>query len=194
MNTSSALSYPTIQAELLNKITQLVPSTLTGVASGEPFVKVSPAHLIPLLTILKDHTGREFTQLRDITAVDNPERKHRFEVVYSLLSVRTAQRLAVLVSVAEGESLPSATSLYASAGWYERELWDRFGVVITGHPDLRRRLTDYGFRGHPLRKDFPVTGYTEVRYHDGTKRIVYEGVSLAQQYRLFTLDSPWSTV
>lgn len=194
MNTFAPSQYSTVQKDLLSKITHLVPSTLTGVASGEPFVKVVPHNLIPLLTILKDHTGREFAQLRDITAVDNPERKHRFEVVYSLLSVRTAQRLRVLVSVAEGEPLSSVTSLYSSAGWYERELWDRFGVVITGHPDLRRRLTDYGFRGHPLRKDFPVTGYTEVRYHDGTKRIVYESVSLSQQYRLFTLDSPWSTV
>lgn len=117
-----ASSYSAVQKELLSKITQLVPATLTGVASGEPFVKVAPQHLVSLLTILKDHTGREFTQLRDITAVDNPERKHRFEVVYSLLSVRTAQRLTVLVSIAEGESLPSVTSLYSSAGWYEREL------------------------------------------------------------------------
>jgi NADH-quinone oxidoreductase subunit C len=116
MTTFPAFPYSNIQKELLSKITQLVPATLTGVASGGPFVKAAPSQLIPLLTLLKEHTGREFTQLRDITAVDNPERKHRFEVVYSLLSVRTAQRLSVLVAVVEGESLPSVTSLYSSAG------------------------------------------------------------------------------
>ena len=116
MNTHPVSSYPTVQKELLSKINQIIPSSLTGVASGEPFVKVAPATLLPLLSILKNHTGREFNQLRDITATDNPERKHRFEVVYSLLSVRTAQRLAILVSVAEGEPLPSVTSLYSSAG------------------------------------------------------------------------------
>lgn len=116
MNTSVPLQHPSVQKDLLSKLTCLVPPTLTGIVNGEPFVKVAPFNLVPLLTILKDHTGREFTQLRDITAIDNAERKHRFEITYFLLSIRTAQRLSVLVSVAEGESLPSVTSLYSSAG------------------------------------------------------------------------------
>ena len=178
------------------RIATLLPSvnvtTTFNSASGETTVTVPVEHLVPVLTFLRSHTGREFTQLRAITAVDNPQQERRFEVVYLLLSPSTGQRLRVSVHVAEGATVPSVTGLYSSAGWYERETWDRFGILFTGHPDLRRRLTDYGFKGHPLRKDFPVTGYVEIRYDDVRKRILYEGVSLAQEFRLFTLDQPWS--
>lgn len=126
--------------------------------------------------------------------MDYPERKLRFEVVYILLSLYTAQRVIVSVSIAEGNSLPSTVQLYSSAGWYEREAWDRFGIFFRNHPDLRRRLTDYGFKGHPLRKDFPLTGYIEVRYDDFRKRILYEGVSLPQEYRVFNIENPWSSL
>ena len=173
-------------------LSRLFPAVLTTLVQGECLVRVAPVHLRPLLTFLKRHTGRDFACLRDRTAVDHPERKLRFEVSYVLLSLSTAQRLTVVTSVAEGERLDSVTSLYPSAGWYEREIWDRFGTLFSGHPDLRRLLTDYGFAGHPLRKDFPRTGYTETRYEGRTKRIVYEAVSLAQEYRQFTLETPWS--
>jgi NADH-quinone oxidoreductase subunit C len=178
------------------QLANLLPSARVVASSnsvtGETRVAIPATHLLQTLTLLRRHTGREFSQLRAITAIDNPERNRRFEVVYLLLSPSTGQRLAVSVHVSEGTPLPSATSVYSSAGWYERETWDRFGILFTGHPDLRRRLTDYGFKGHPLRKDFPVTGYVEVRYDDVRKRILYEGVSLAQEFRLFTLDQPWS--
>ena len=185
----SALPLKASQA-FLNRISALVPGTLTAVVQNERRVVTTPANLYPLLTVLKSHTGREFAQLRDITAIDHPERTLRFEVVYSLLSIASAQRLSLSVRVAEGETLPSVVGLYPSAGWYEREIWDRFGIPFSGHSDLRRRLTDYGFVGHPLRKDFPVTGYVEVQYSIAEKRVLTTGVTLAQEYRIFTLESP----
>lgn len=169
----------------------LFPSVLTTLVNGERAIKVAPNHLIELRTFLKEHTGTTFSQLRDVTALDAPERKRRFEVSYNLLSLQTAQRLTVVTSVAEGENLPSVVSVYSSAGWYEREVWDRFGVFFVGHPDRRRLLTSYGFKGHPLRKDFPLTGYIEIRYDERRKRVVHEPVSLAQEFRQFTLESPW---
>lgn len=180
---------------LSSRIATLLPFTrivTTTTNNGETRVVVPVELLIPARTVLRDHTGFEFTQLRSVTAIDNPKRTRRFEVVYLLLSPSTGQRLAVSVNISEGTPVSSMTQLFSSAGWYERETWDRFGILFTGHPDLRRRLTDYGFKGHPLRKDFPVTGYVEVRYDDVRKRILYEGVSLAQDFRLFTLDQPWS--
>lgn len=155
-------------------------------------VKTTPQNLIPLITILKHHTGIEFSQLIDLTAVDWPERKNRFEIVYSLLSITNARRLRVSVSVPEGVSITSVTQVYSSAGWFEREVYDRRGVSFSGHPDLRPRLSDYGFRGHPLRKDFPLTGFIEVRYDEIGKRLRYEPVSLPQEFRVFSVDAPWS--
>lgn len=179
--------------ETFELVSKRFPAVLIYSVNGEWHIKVSPETLQPLLTFLKYHTNTSFNQLRDITAIDYSERKLRFEVVYLLLSLQTARRLIISVSLSEGRSLPSVTSLYASAGWYERETWDRFGMFFTGHPDLRRRLTDYGFKGHPLRKDFPLTGFVEVRYDDFRKRILYEGVSLPQEYRIFHLENPWAT-
>lgn len=178
--------------ESFEELSKIFPNIIIYSVNGEWFIKTTPDGLKPLLTYLKYHTKTSYNQLRDITAIDYPERKLRFEVVYLLLSLQTARRVVISVSIAEGNSLPSVVSLYPSAGWYERETWDRFGIFFRNHPDLRRRLTDYGFKGHPLRKDFPLTGYIEVRYDDFRKRILYEGVSLPQEYRIFNLENPWS--
>jgi len=149
------------------------------------------AHLIPLLTFLRDDEGCQFKQLIDIAGVDYPERPERFEVVYNLLSLTHNQRIRIKVTTDDKTPVPSAVELFSSAGWYEREVWDMYGVLFDGNPDLRRILTDYGFDGHPQRKDFPLTGYVEVRYDEEQKRVVYEPVKLTQAYRSFDYLSPW---
>ena len=143
------------------------------------------------IMVCRDHTGLQFKILTDLTAVDYPERGQRFEVVYNRLSLRYGARLFVKVRVDELQTVPSRTGRYKSANWMERELWDMFGVGIEGHPDLRRILTDYGFEGHPMRKDFPLTGYTEVRYDESLKRVVSEPVELTQEFRAFEYGNPW---
>lgn len=137
------------------------------------------------MTFLRDHTAAEYTQVSDITAVDFPTREYRFEVVYNLLSVRHNSRIRVKTYADEATPVPSITSLYDGALWFEREVYDMFGVFFTGHPDLRRIMTDYGFDGHPLRKDFPLSGYTEIRYDEEKKRIVVEPLELTQAFRNF---------
>ena len=144
-----------------------------------------------LVMYLRDNAACAFTTMIDITAVDYPDRDDRFEVVYHFLSMTQNQRVRIKLSVAEDEIVPSITDLHPSANWFEREVFDMYGVMFSGHPDLRRILTDYGFRGYPLRKDFPTTGYTEVRYDETSKRVVYEPVSLVQDYRQFDFMSPW---
>ena len=190
-SSSTTSGASTVQQKQLELIASRFPNTLFYSVNGEWVIKTTPLSLIPLLTFLKSHTLTAYSQLIDMTAIDHSERKLRFEVVYFLLSLPHATRLSVSVSVAEGSSIPSVTSVYPNAGWYERETWDRFGMFFRSHTDLRRRLTDYGFKGHPLRKDFPLTGFVEVRYDDFRKRILYEGVSLPQEYRIFTLENPW---
>ena len=140
---------------------------------------------------LKTDASCRFTQMLDITGVDYPERAKRFDVVYHMLSMAQNQRIRLRVSVREDEVVPSITGVFPSADWYERETFDMYGIIFSDHPDLRRLLTDYGFRGHPLRKDFPTTGYTEVRYDEVQKRVVYEPVKLVQEYRQFDFMSPW---
>ncbi len=162
-----------------------------AVAWGELTVEVQPAHLLAFLEFLKTDARCRFGQLIDITALDHPERERRFDVVYHLLSMQQNQRIRVKIAVAEDEFAPSAIPVHPSANWYERETFDMFGILFSGHPDLRRLLTDYGFRGHPLRKDFPTTGYTEVRYDEAQKRVVYEPVKLVQEFRQFDFMSPW---
>ena len=163
----------------------------TEVANGELIVTVRPSGLIRALTYLRDDGACMFKMLADLTATDHPARDPRFDIVYMLLSLRHNQRLIVKVPADEDTIVPSATAVYSSAGWAEREVWDMFGIVFSDHPDLRRLLTDYGFEGHPLRKDFPLTGYTEVRYDETQKRVVYEPVSLVQEFRNFDFMSPW---
>ena len=144
-----------------------------------------------LLVFLRDDVNCQFKQLMDICVVDYPERPQRFEVVYNLLSLVHNNRVTVKVMLDDNSSIPSVSKVFSSADWWEREIWDLFGIFFSGHPDLRRILTDYGFDGHPLRKDFPLTGYVEVRYDDAQKRVVYEPVKLTQEYRDFDFLSPW---
>ncbi|KAJ5646873.1 hypothetical protein N7490_003245 [Penicillium lividum] len=148
-------------------------------------VYTAPAGVIPVMSFLKNHTSAEFTQISDITAVDFPTRDQRFEVVYNMLSVRYNSRIRVKTYADEATPVPSVTGLFEGALWYEREVYDMFGVFFSGHPDLRRIMTDYGFDGHPLRKDFPLTGYTELRYDEEKKRIVIEPLELTQAFRNF---------
>jgi NADH-quinone oxidoreductase subunit C len=158
---------------------------------GELVVQVSPASLPDFIEHIKGQREARFSTLVDITAVDYPSREKRFEVVYHFLSMYTNQRIRIKASIREDEVVPSITSIHPSADWFEREVFDMYGIMFAGHPDLRRILTDYGFRGYPLRKDFPTTGYTEVRYDEVEKRVVYEPVSLVQEYRQFDFMSPW---
>ena len=161
------------------------------VAFGELTLTASAAHIERLVEFLRDDPACRFTSLVDITAVDHPERPARFDVVYHFLSMYRNQRIRVKVAVREDEMVPSIVDIHPSANWFEREVFDMFGILFSGHPDLRRLLTDYGFRGHPLRKDFPTTGYVEVRYDEAQKRVVYEPVKLVQEYRQFDFMSPW---
>ncbi len=144
-----------------------------------------------VLSFLRDDAGCLFEQLTDITAVDYPEREQRFEVVYQLLSMKQNRRLRVKCATDEEQPVPSVAGVHPAATWFERETWDMFGIFFSDNPDLRRILTDYGFEGHPLRKDFPLTGYVEVRYDDEQKRVVYEPVQLTQDFRTFDFLSPW---
>ena len=161
------------------------------VAYGELTLVVNLANLEPLVEFLRDDPACRFSTLVDITAVDHPERPARFDVVYHFLSMYRNHRIRLKVAVREEEMVPSLVDLHPSANWFEREVFDMFGILFSGHPDLRRILTDYGFRGYPLRKDFPTTGYTEVRYDEALKRVVYEPVKLVQEYRQFDFMSPW---
>ncbi|MCB6177391.1 NADH-quinone oxidoreductase subunit C [Rhodobacter sp. Har01] len=162
-----------------------------SVAFGELTLTASLAHLESLVEFLRDDPSCRFTSLVDITAVDHPDRPVRFDMVYHFLSMYRNQRIRLKVAVREDEMVPSIHAIHASANWFEREVFDMFGILFSGHPDLRRLLTDYGFRGHPLRKDFPTTGYVEVRYDEAQKRVVYEPVKLVQEYRQFDFMSPW---
>ena len=163
----------------------------TSITLGELSIFVESDSLSQVLMTVRDHKELAFRQLLDICGVDYPKRRNRFEVVYHLLSHRYNQRLRVKVSVKEGDLIPTACHLFKAANWYEREIWDLYGVGFAGHPDLRRLLTDYGFEGHPLRKDFPLTGFSEVRYDHERERVVYDKVQLPQDYRQFDFESPW---
>ncbi|WP_299427373.1 NADH-quinone oxidoreductase subunit C [uncultured Shimia sp.] len=161
------------------------------VAFDELTIDVAPANIAPFVEFLRNDPTCRFSTLVDITAVDYPERSKRFDVVYHFLSMYQNHRVRLRVSVREDEMMPSVVPVHPSANWFEREVFDMFGIIFSDHPDLRRLLTDYGFRGHPLRKDFPTTGYTEVRYDEVQKRVVYEPVQLTQDYRQFDFMSPW---
>lgn len=183
--------------ELHNNFSQSVVdmmphSVYTAVsANGELTLSVPASSIKEVLLFLRDHTSCQFKVLIDICGVDYPEREARFEVVYHLLSVKYNSRVRVKVAVDELTPVDSVVSIFSSAGWYEREVWDLYGVFFSNHPDLRRILTDYGFDGHPMRRDFPLTGHTEIRYDEAEKRIVTEPVELAQEFRVFDFASPW---
>ncbi|MGB3179055.1 MAG: NADH-quinone oxidoreductase subunit C [Albidovulum sp.] len=161
------------------------------VAFGELCVTVTLAGLTDFVEFLRSDRSCRFSTLVDITAVDYPERPQRFDVVYHFLSMYQNHRIRVRVPVREDDMVPSIIETFPASNWFEREIYDMFGILFSGHPDLRRILTDYGFRGYPLRKDFPTTGYTEVRYDEVLKRVVYEPVKLVQDYRQFDFMSPW---
>jgi NADH-quinone oxidoreductase subunit C len=163
----------------------------TEIAFGELTVEITATEVDDFVEFLKMDRNCAFSTLIDITAVDYPTRDKRFDVVWHFLSMYQNHRIRVKAQVRVDQIVASISGLYPSANWYEREVFDMFGILFSGHPDLRRILTDYGFRGHPLRKDFPTTGYTEVRYDEKLKRVVYEPVSLVQEYRQFDFMSPW---
>ena len=158
---------------------------------GELTLTIAAGDIAEVLTYLRDDPKCQFAVLIDICGVDYPEREKRFEVVYHLLSPRLNQRIRVKLSTDEATPVASVNDIFPAANWYEREAYDMFGIRFTGHPDLRRLLTDYGFQGYPLRKDFPLTGSVEVRYDADQKRVVYEPVKLAQEFRNFDFESPW---
>lgn len=183
--------------EALSELAEYVAAAFPGevaaaeVAFHELVVAVDRESIVKVLTFLRDDANCGFRVLVDICGVDWPERETRFDVVYNLLSLTHNQRIRVKVQTDERSPLPSVADVFSSAGWYEREAWDMYGIMFSGHPDLRRLLTDYGFEGHPLRKDFPLTGHVELRYDDEEKRVVYEPVSLTQEFRTFDFLSPW---
>ena len=174
-------------------IKNALPASVTGyeVAYGELSVTVQAADIVKVATFLRDDAACQFVSIIDVTAVDRPSREQRFDVVYHLLSPRLNQRIRVKAPTDEVTPVPSLIDVFHGADWYEREAFDLYGVLFTGHPDMRRLLTDYGFEGHPLRKDFPLTGFVEVRYDDEQKRVVYDKVKLAQEFRTFDFLSPW---
>jgi len=179
--------------DLGDYIASALPDEVTGtrVAYGELTVQITRPSVVKVLTFLRDDQNCHFKQLVDITGVDYPEREERFEVVYHLLSPKQNQRIRIKLPAGEETPVDSVTGVYSAAGWFEREVWDLYGVFFANHPDLRRILTDYGFEGHPLRKDFPLTGFVEVRYDEDEKRVVYEPVKLTQEFRHFDFMSPW---
>ena len=175
------------------KLDKAIEEAVLGVeeSNGHILVDIVPNAVVRLISHLKSKKGYSFNTLVDITAVDFPAREQRFEVIYHFLSMTENKRCRVTVTVNEGEEVPSITSVFECANWFEREIFDLFGIKFTSHPDLRRILTDYGFEGHPLRKDFPTSGFLEVRYDEIEKRVVYEPTTLTQGYRDFDFLSPW---
>ena len=181
---------------LADHISAALPALVIAIAvrHGELCIQVEREALPSVLGFLRDDLQCRFSVLCDICGVDYPDRPQRFEVVYHLLSLAHNRRIRVKVDTDEEHPVPSAVGLFSSAGWWEREAWDLFGIYFAGNPDLRRILTDYGFDGHPLRKDFPLTGYLEMRYDDQQKRVVYEPVRLPQEFRSFDFVSPWEGI
>lgn len=185
--------YPKDLVQLKEHVHQAQENALEfSVIDNEELVLVAKtSEILTLMEFLKKNSGCQFTTLVDITAVDYPSREKRFDVVYHLLSMNLNQRVRVKTQIAEGDMVPSLVGLFPSANWFEREVFDMYGIPFSGHPDLRRILTDYGFAGHPLRKDFPLTGFNEVRYDEVQKKVVYEPVELVQEFRNFDFKSPW---
>lgn len=174
-------------------IEKALPGKVTGhvLANGELTLHAEAASIVEVVTFLREDAECDFLSFVDVCGADYPEREKRFDVVYHLLSPRHVRRVRIKVQAGEDETVPSIVGVFPGANWFEREAYDMYGIVFTDHPDLRRILTDYGFSGHPLRKDFPMTGFVEVRYDDTEKRVVYEPVKLNQEFRNFDFLSPW---
>jgi NADH-quinone oxidoreductase subunit C len=190
-------AYSYVAGEALHALGQTVQANSAGAVSGfdvaynELTLHAQASRIVEVMALLRDNPEFRFQQLMDVTAVDYPDRERRFDVVYHLLSLTRNQRLRVICQTDEDTPVASVTPVYPAADWFERETFDMYGVFFSGHPDLRRILTDYGFHGYPLRKDFPMTGYVEVRYDEALKRVVYEPVKLPQEFRQFDFLSPW---
>tara|TARA_Y100000590_G_scaffold343793_1_gene392942 strand:+ start:606 stop:1196 length:591 start_codon:yes stop_codon:yes gene_type:complete len=174
-----------INSELTTKIKS------SEIKHEQIYITINSEDLLNVISLLKTNKNTKFRQLIDITAVDYPENQERFKIVYLLLSHELNQRIVLSYYISENQKIPSLTKIYPSANWMEREIFDMYGIKLTDHPDLRRILTDYNFEGYPLRKDFPLTGHTEVRYSEDEKKVVYEKVKLEQNYRNFDYESPW---
>jgi NADH-quinone oxidoreductase subunit C len=189
-----------IMDQALKELGKYVQDTLgdavtgTTMRLGELSIEINRDDVLKVIKFLRDDVNCQFLTLLDVCGVDYPEDDERFEIVYHMLSMTHNNRIRIKLRTDEDTPVASVTSLFSSANWWEREIWDLFGVAFIDHPDLRRILTDYGFEGHPLRKDFPLTGYVEVRYDDAQKRIVYEPVKLTQEFRSFDFLSPWEGV
>ncbi|WP_428392161.1 NADH-quinone oxidoreductase subunit C [Lichenicoccus sp.] len=188
------LGVPRLGAIAVRLSTTVAGISQAAVEQGELVVRTDRASLLSVMTLLRDDPGLRFQQMMDLCGVDFPERAERFDVVYNLLSVVLNQRVRVIVTTDETQPVPSVHRIWPSATWWERECYDLFGVLFSGQPDLRRILTDYGFEGHPLRKDFPLTGYVEVRYDVDRRQVIYEPVKLTQDFRNFDFESPWEGV
>ncbi|MBX9804725.1 MAG: NADH-quinone oxidoreductase subunit C [Alphaproteobacteria bacterium] len=195
MNARNSISAKPLEALAATIEDQLGPDLIQkNHAHGELTLTVYAGSILRVLTILRDNSKCHFKQLIDICSVDYPDRPQRFDVVYHLLSVTNNHRVRIKIATDGVTPISSVTGIYPCANWYEREVWDMMGIPFSDHPDLRRLLTDYNFEGHPLRKDFPLTGFYEVRYDDEVKRVVYEPVSLPQDYRTFDFLSPWEGI
>ncbi|XP_066954276.1 NADH dehydrogenase [ubiquinone] iron-sulfur protein 3, mitochondrial [Macrobrachium rosenbergii] len=203
-HSSTQLTHPTVRpvnaverqtiSEFGQYVAECMPKYIQKVqisAGNELELLIAPDGVIPVLTFLRDHTNAQYSSISDLCGVDYPAKPFRFEVVYNLLSLRYNSRIRVRTYTDELTPVDSACDVYHGANWYEREAWDMYGIFFANHPDLRRILTDYGFEGHPLRKDFPLSGYVEVRYDDEVKRVVVEPLELAQEFRKFDLNAPW---
>ena len=182
-----------INYSLIYRLKDLLPNLILNIEYNQYYIIITilPKNLLFFLRFLRDYHEIRCKQLLDVFAVDYPERIQRFELNYYLLSLEQNLRILIKTSINENEFIMSSVNLYSSAGWLERETWDLFGIFFSGHPDSRRILTDYGFEGHPLRKDFPVTGYIEIKYDDETKKIGLEPLETMQEFRLFDLGTPW---
>lgn len=182
-----------LEINFIKKLRKIVPLENVKKVNNEIVIVVHPKNVFNVLKLLKDHFYNQYSCLTAISGTDYPERKNRFEVAYELLSLHYNTRLRVKTFVNESTPLLSVTSLFSAANWWEREIWDLYGVFFQHHPDLRRILTDYGFQGHPLRKDFPLSGYVEVSYDEKLKRVISQPLELSQEFRSFDFRSPWSS-
>lgn len=182
-----------LEINFIKKLRKIVPLENVKKVNNEIVIVVHPKNVFNVLKFLKDHFYNQYSCLTAISGTDYPERKNRFEVAYELLSLHYNTRLRVKTFVNESTPLLSVTSLFSAANWWEREIWDLYGVFFQHHPDLRRILTDYGFQGHPLRKDFPLSGYVEVSYDEKLKRVISQPLELSQEFRSFDFRSPWSS-
>ena len=179
--------------DLEKKINSELTTKIKGskIRHNQLYITINSEDLLDVVLLLKTNKNTKFRQLIDITAVDYPENQQRFKMIYLLLSHEFNQRIILSYFINENEPISSLTKIFPSANWMEREIFDMYGIKFTNHPDLRRILTDYGFQGHPLRKDFPLTGHNEVRYSENEKKVIYEPVKLEQNYRNFDFESPW---